>query len=163
MQAAQSNVGLMAGRMSYTFYWIQPSTEEIARQAAFNQLMGISLWAAQSALNSLLPMIPWTSMKDWVLAEMSKRMGRPISSEPAAVNQFTSPTDNEIPEVQLMQYGINKGYLDDAPFGMRVPPRFGGDLRWNPDGVSLVNWWNNNGKVDGRLWKQEFYRNWRRM
>ncbi|KAI5851429.1 hypothetical protein DFP73DRAFT_537127 [Morchella snyderi] len=160
MQAAQGNVGLMAGRMSYVFFWFQHSADELQRIAAFNQLSEISLWAAQSALNAVMPLIPWGSMKDWVFAKISEKQGRPISNEPGIVDMFPTPADEEISEIQLTRYTVNNGYLPDAPYTLRVPPRFGGPLWWNPDGVSLANWWYNNGKLDGRLNKQEFYGKW---
>lgn len=148
----------MAGKMSMTFFWIRPSSGELARQAMFNQMMEISLWAAQSALTSLLPIIPWAGMKDWMLAELSKKMDRPISSEQAAVSLFDPP--NEDSEVQDYNWAMNRGYMRDHQWGMRVPAHFGGKFWWNPDGLSLLDWWHTNGHLDGRLWKQGLYGEW---
>lgn len=152
----------MAGKMSTTFFWIQPSSDELARQAMFDQMLQITLWAAQSALNSLLPIIPWTGMTDWAVTELSKKMDRPmaISSEQSAIDPPDFP-ENEVSEIQTYKWAMNRGYMDDQHWGMRVPARFGGNLWWNPDGNSLLDWWHTNGHIDGRLWKQEFYGEWK--
>lgn len=144
--------------MSMTFFWTRPSSDELARQAMFNQMMEISLWAAQSALTSLLPIIPWTGMKNWILAELSKKLDRPISSEQAVVDLF-NPSEEDS-EVQAQRWATNRGYMGDHHWGMRVPAHFGGKFWWNPNGLSLLDWWHTNGHVDGRLWKQEFYGEW---
>lgn len=144
--------------MSMTFFWIRPSSDELARHAMFNQMMEISLWAAQSALNSLLPIIPWTGMKNWMLAELSKKLDRPISSE--QVRDLLNPS-GEGSEAQGYRWAMNRGHMGDHHWGMRVPAHFGKIFWWNPDGLSLLDWWHTNSHSDGELWKQEFYGEWK--
>lgn len=149
----------MAGKISKTFFWVRPSADELFRQAMFNQMIEATLWAAQSALSSLLPLIPWVGMKDWMLAELSK-IDPSISGEQPVVD-LPSPPIDVLPEVQDYQLKTNSLYIEDLHWATRIPSRSNGDLLWNPKGNSLLDWWHNSGHIDGSLWKQDFYGEWR--
>lgn len=77
----------MAGRMSYTFFWTGPTADEIARARAFKMLMDTTVWAAQSAISSLMPMIPWAEIRDWIVHKIAD-----ASDTPALKDLFAQPT-----------------------------------------------------------------------
>ncbi|KAG0126324.1 hypothetical protein HOY82DRAFT_628485, partial [Tuber indicum] len=64
--SAQSTAGLLSGKMATTFFFTGPDADEALRARTYKVLMEGTLWAAQTAMNSILPMIPWSKLNELV-------------------------------------------------------------------------------------------------
>ncbi|KAG0644002.1 hypothetical protein HOY80DRAFT_997285 [Tuber brumale] len=72
--SAQSTAGLLSGKMATTFFFTGPNADEALRARSYKVLMEGTLWAAQTAMNSILPMIPWSKLNEFVSEKVEALM-----------------------------------------------------------------------------------------
>ncbi|KAL7269624.1 hypothetical protein RUND412_007698 [Rhizina undulata] len=154
--AAQVNVGLMASRMSFTFFWWTPSEEEIFRNKLYDGTITATIWACQSLLSSLVPIIPWEKIQDFILVKTSLALGKPIVDVGwlRDVVHNTEPVRQEGIDIINEAFQITSNFRE---YEINVPESYGGKFRWNPNGLTLGDWEDNNLYLDGRTWTREFY------
>ncbi|KAL7276651.1 hypothetical protein RUND412_000356 [Rhizina undulata] len=160
--SAQSNVGLMASRMSFTFFWWTPSQEEVFRENLYRSLQKATVWAVQSLLNSVVPVIPWGEIQKFIMLKLSLAMDKPISD----IGEFKSAFHDLHPENAEFQEIIDRYYQmfeDVQDYEINVPEQFGGQYRFTPNGNTLHGWWSNNVHVFYREWQRKIYGEWHYM
>ena len=59
MELSQNNLHAMVGRMSMDFFFTKHTKGEVDRGKAWSFFVMVSIWAAQTAIASMLPLVPW--------------------------------------------------------------------------------------------------------
>lgn len=64
-----------------TFFYTQPSADEEMRARAYKLLMEGTLWATQTALSAILPMLPWSQLSRFIeeiVDDLQKKNKKPL-------------------------------------------------------------------------------------
>jgi hypothetical protein len=80
MVASQMNVASMVNQMGLDFFYTSPTKSERERAQIWQLFVSISIWGAQTVVNSLIPTIPWTALKEYTVYLMSKTFRREFDS-----------------------------------------------------------------------------------
>lgn len=160
MIAAQGNVGLMANKMSYDYYWWHADDSERNREMAYQFFMSIMTWTAQQAFNSIVPVIPWKTMQDYLVYKLTIATGKSYSpDDDGRINDmgqlgFQKWKGDVIG--RYMNEFINPSDDPDNVGTYMVPPKYGGHYKFNPSGATFFDWCSVNLNTE-RLWQRWVY------
>jgi hypothetical protein len=73
---AQANVQAMVQKMSLEFFYNHPTKGESERAKLWQFFVQLSIWSVQTALGSVVPLIPWSQAQDWLLYKVSECTGK---------------------------------------------------------------------------------------
>lgn len=158
MESAQSNLASMVGKMALDGFYLTPTKGEQERAKAWQFFIQLSIWAVQSAIGSIVPMIPWAHMQDYMIYQASRFVQREFDST-GRLDHFPKfdfeqwrldTIENALGEMMSIERG------DDGPGSWLVPPKYGGHYKHNPSGTTLGDWWNVNGGA-ARKWNRWVY------
>jgi len=148
MESAQSNLGSMVNKMVLENFYTSPTKGEHERAKAWQFFIQVSIWAVQSAIGSLIPLVPWAHIQDYIIYQASRVTGLQFDST-GRLNHFpgfdfdrwrTDTITNTVNEMMAVESGPNTpGAWLNGPSPIH-----------NPAGSTLQDWWNVNGKKAGQ-------------
>lgn len=157
MVASQMNLQGMVQKMSMDFFYTSPTEGERERQRLWHFFVQLTIWSAQTAINSVVPLIPWSTIQDYVLYRVSK-LAKVTLDHTGRIDRFD---DHEFDEwrgrvIEETLGDIMYTQLNNNIEPLRVPPRYGGHYRWNPGGATISDWMRVNSHAT-RMWEHYFY------
>jgi len=151
------NLQGMIQKMSMDFFYTSPTMGERERQRLWHFFVQLTIWSVQTAINSVVPLIPWSTIQDYVIYRASKASNVALDTGPR-LDRFGDPEFDQwrgaVLEETLGDIMYFQGITGDAT--LTVPPSYGGHDRWNPGGATVQDWMRVNAGAE-RRWYHYFF------
>ncbi|KAF8539870.1 hypothetical protein BDD12DRAFT_909774 [Trichophaea hybrida] len=148
MESAQSNMGSMVTKMVLDNFYSTPTKGEQERAKAWQFFIQVSIWAVQSAIGSLIPIVPWAHIQDYIIYQASRILGLQFDStgrlDRFPAFEFDRWRTNAIADTVNEMIAVESG--PNAPGSWLN----GDSSTYNPAGSTFQDWWHVNGKTAGK-------------
>ncbi|KAA8895437.1 hypothetical protein FN846DRAFT_339298 [Sphaerosporella brunnea] len=149
---AQANVQGMVQKMSLDFFYNRPTKGESERARMWQFFVQLSIWSVQTALNSIVPLIPWSDAQDWLLYKFSEASG--ISYDQTGRLDKFGDFGFDRWRGEVLENAL--GELVNLEEGWFISPAHGGHFKYNPTAATLEDWFRVNARKD-RQWTRYIY------
>lgn len=122
MEASQSNLHAMVGKMSLDYFFTTPTKGEVERGKAWQFFIQLTIWAVQTAITSIIPMIPWRLAQDCVVKAIRRVFFHNYGKDVLTIDGLEDNTEARALIADTMTEMMVSVGKD--PGGLLVPPKY---------------------------------------